>query len=71
MKQNEIMEMARKATLDEMWELSPRFVARLEAFAKLVADKERDEILKMCEPPEHSHQFVHTFKKLIAARGGA
>lgn len=32
---------------------------------------EREAILKMCEPPEHSHQHVHTFKNLIRARGSA
>jgi hypothetical protein len=43
----------------------------LERFAALVAAAERDEILKLCEPPENSHQYVHTFKKIIRARGQA
>ena len=32
-----IIEMAREAGLEEMWELTPRFVEKLEAFAALVA----------------------------------
>ena len=36
-----IIEMAREAGLEEMWELTPRFVERLERFADLVAAAER------------------------------
>jgi hypothetical protein len=35
-----IIEMARQSGLEEMWELTPRFVERLEAFAALVAAAE-------------------------------
>jgi len=71
MNTDEIIEMAREADLDwhTGWTLDDEVPNRFEAFAKLVAAKEREEILNMCEPPEHSHQFVHTFKKLIRARG--
>jgi hypothetical protein len=34
------IEMAREAGLEEMWELTPRFVGRLESFAALVAAAE-------------------------------
>ena len=64
MKQDEIMEMARKATLDEMWELSPRFVARLEAFAKLVAAKEREACAKICD---NNTEFLNRLKNHSAA----
>jgi hypothetical protein len=37
MKQEDIIRMAREAGLEEMWELTPRFVERLERFAALVA----------------------------------
>lgn len=46
-------------------------IEALEHFADLVAAAEREEILKLCEPPENSHQYVHTFKKIIRARGQA
>jgi hypothetical protein len=37
MTQEDIIRMAREAGLEEMWELTPRFVERLEAFTALVA----------------------------------
>jgi hypothetical protein len=40
MKQEDIIRMAREAGLEEMWELTPRFVERLERFAALVAAAE-------------------------------
>jgi hypothetical protein len=40
MTQEDIIRMAREAGLEEMWELTPRFVERLEAFAALVAAAE-------------------------------
>jgi hypothetical protein len=42
MKQEDIIRMAREVGLEEMWELTPRFVERLEAFAALVAAAERE-----------------------------
>ena len=44
MKQEDIIRMAREAGLEEMWELTPRFVEKLEAFAALVAAAEREAI---------------------------
>ena len=50
MTQNEIIEMARQvgvnATGNEYW---PFFIEELEAFAKLVAEKEREACAKLCE----------------------
>ena len=70
MKQDEIMEMARKATLDEMWELSPRFVARLEAFAKLVAAKEREACAKTLESISNAPD-IKAYAAAIRSRGEA
>ena len=39
-----IIEMAREARLEEMWELTPRFIRRLEAFAELVRANERERL---------------------------
>ena len=39
-----IIEMAREAGLEEMWELTPRFIGRLEAFAALVRSDERERL---------------------------
>lgn len=41
----DIQKIAREATLDEMWDLSPRFLGRLEKFAALccAAQREKDE----------------------------
>jgi len=50
MKQQEIIETARQvgvnATGNEYW---PFFIEELEAFAKLVAEKEREACAKLCE----------------------
>jgi len=71
MNKNEIIKMANDAELCQtIWiDDEGTEIASLVDFANLVAAKERDEILKLCEPSEHSHQFVHTFKKVIKARG--
>lgn len=52
MTQEDIIRMAREAGLEEMWELTPRFVGRLEAFADLVRADEREACAKVCEPSE-------------------
>ena len=44
-----IIEMAREAGLEEMWELTPRFVKRLERFAALVRADEREACAKVAE----------------------
>jgi hypothetical protein len=65
MNRDDIIRMAREAGII----YTPNTGTMLERFAALVAAAERDEILKLCEPPENSHQYVHTFKKIIRARG--
>lgn len=42
MTRDDIIRMAQEAGLEEMWDLSPRFVGLLERFAKLVAAAERE-----------------------------
>ena len=49
MNRDDIIRMAREAGLEEMWDLSPRFVGRLERFANLVAAAEREACAKLCE----------------------
>jgi len=51
MKQDEIIEMARQADLDwhKGWTLEDGEPNRFEAFAKLVAAKEREACAKVCE----------------------
>ena len=53
MKQEDIIRMAREAGLEEMWELTPRFVERLKAFAALVEAEaradEREACAKVCD----------------------
>ena len=48
MTRDDIIRMAQEAGLEEMWDLSPRFVGLLERFAKLVAAAEREENAKLC-----------------------
>ena len=69
MTRDEIIRMAREAGLPYEYDTGRiLYLKQLERFAALVAAAERDEILKLCEPPEDSHQYVHTFKKIIRAR---
>ena len=64
MTQDEIIEMARQAGLDpDLWNYTDAF----EAFAKLVAAKEREACLKVCDDTFYS--FVSADK--IRARGEA
>jgi hypothetical protein len=49
MTQEDIIRMAREAGLEEMWELTPRFVERLKAFAALVRADEREACAKVCD----------------------
>ena len=50
-----IIEMAREAGLEEMWELTPRFVERLKAFEALVRADEREACAKVCEGMEENN----------------
>ena len=40
----EAMKLAREAGLEEMWELTPRFISRLERLVELVRADERERI---------------------------
>jgi hypothetical protein len=74
MNREDIIRMAREAGFGFMIE-KPKSATHmqcgiddLERFAALVAAAEREELLKLCELPEYSHQYVHTFKRVIRAR---
>jgi len=63
MKQEEIIEMARQAGLDwhKGWTLEDGEPNRFEAFAKLVAAKEREACAKVCD--EREQDFMGLFHK--------
>lgn len=76
MNREDIIRMAREAEILEWCEgetdaFIEELITCLERFFHMAQAAERDEILKLCEPPENSHQYVHTFKKIIRARGQA
>jgi hypothetical protein len=73
MTQDEIIKMAIKAELNlYVHDLTEKqYIKVIGTFAKLVAAKEREQLLYLCELPQYSHQFVHTFKNVIRARGEA
>ena len=54
MTRNDIIEMARESDLEAMWDLTSRFVDRLERFAALVAAAERQACAAMVEPVDES-----------------
>jgi len=58
MTQDEIIEMARRAGVDmslgEHWSF---FIEELEAFAKLVAAKEREACAKLCDDKHHTWRW--------------
>ena len=63
-----IIEMAREAGLEEMWELTPRFIGRLEAFAELVRADEREACAKVCDEL-HPGLATRVAAEHIRARG--
>jgi hypothetical protein len=69
MTQEDIIRMAREAGLEEMWELTPRFVERLEAFTALVRADEREECANDWEAL-HGYD-KHGIAAAIRARGQA
>ena len=79
MTQDEIIEMAMLAGLEqdgEMW-FSNTYktdmdvhISHLEAFAKLVAAKEREACAKVCDNKQYVHPY-HDLGTLIRARGEA
>jgi hypothetical protein len=76
MTQDEIIEMARQvgvnATGNEYW---PFFIEELEAFAKLIAEKEREACAKLVEEYETNNDIADTWlnivSEVIRARGQA
>ena len=73
MKQEDIIRMAREAGLEEMWELTPRFVERLKAFEALVRADERERIIAANAPEiEKTNAHIKMLQDEIAvirARG--
>ena len=74
MTQDEIIDMARQADLDwhTGWTLDDDQPNRFEAFAKLVAAKEREACAKISDDADGYSRFVNQFiSKRIRARGEA
>ena len=76
MTQDEIIEMARQASFTENSGFKGCFVCNplsLEAFAKLVAEKEREACAKVCEEYETNNDIADTWlnivSEVIRARG--
>jgi len=73
MKQDEIIEMARQVYGTDKWNVGQ--FKRLEAFAKLVAEKERESCAKVCEEYETNNDIADTWlnivSEVIRARGQA
>ena len=63
------IEMAREVGLEDMWELTPRFVERLKAFEALVAAAEREESAKFFDDNEAILFWGSTVAEHIRARG--
>jgi len=73
MTQDEIIEMARQVGIQDAYSNSPHkgVIAQLEAFAKLVAEKEREACAKVCDDWESDETFVANIADSIRARGQA
>jgi len=81
MTQDEIIEMAEKAGFEAIWKkqyiISPYgfedadLYEELEAFAKLVADKEREACAKLCEKQMEDSPWFIEAAAAIRARGEA
>jgi hypothetical protein len=70
------IDMAREVGLEEMWELTPRFTARLKAFESLVRADEREACAKVCDARymgDNSREDMETKRcaKAIRNRGSA
>ena len=66
--QDEIIEMARQAGFEEH---QAKFDTRFEAFAKLVAEKEREACAKECDYADYLGIASHHCANAIRARGQA
>jgi hypothetical protein len=78
MTQDEIIEMARQAGFEDFVRWSERYphevqrwVERMEAFAKLVAAKEREATIKIIRETPFSNWFQADLVEAIRARGEA
>jgi hypothetical protein len=73
MTQDEIIEMARQADIRDSLEYDHMEcdIESLEAFAKLVAQQEREACAKVCEEQYEYYGNDHVFAKAIRARGQA
>jgi len=77
MTQDDIIEMAKQAGIEEAYSLEHSQVlvrykdGSLESFAKLVAAKEREACAKVCEAQYEYYGNDHVFAKAIRARGEA
>lgn len=70
MTQNEILAMLHKVIAENQqfttWTVS---TPHLVALVNQAVEQEREQLLYLCELPQYSHQFVHTFKNVIRSRG--
>ena len=72
MTQDEIIEMAKEAGMDYLKYISPEAFAKVTAFAKLVAEKEREACAKLFEQgDEMGEWYSYEVAKEIRARGQA
>jgi len=60
MTQDEIIEMARQVGMDYLKYISEDSMKQVEAFTKLVAEKEREACAKIAESKRHAPHFVLT-----------
>jgi hypothetical protein len=66
MKHNEIVEIAKQAGIETDWSFD--FQVRLEAFAKLVAQHEREACAKICEELSHEMSSVGEFAAKVCEK---
>jgi hypothetical protein len=65
MTQEEIIEMARQAGMDYLQYLSPEAFEKVEAFAKLVAQHEREAWVKVCDEMYYAFQVKRKIENKI------
>ena len=72
MTQDEIIEMAKQAGMDYLQYISPEAFEKVEAFAKLVAQHEREACAKLCEEEADDEMYLGLhYAEAIRARGQA
>jgi hypothetical protein len=73
MTQDEMIEMARQAQMPFYWRTGEiTYLDKLEAFAKLVAEKEREACAKVCADwSDYTNGIAPTLAEAIRARGQA